>query len=159
MRGTANTSSEGRFCGRAVHGVSNLGSEQMREIEAHRSKDRPTPWPHLAARYGVNEIDLRRLFDPANDDAPARPTAVAPLSKEEQAARRDERFRAMWIADVPAEQIMAALTMSHQTVHNFRARLGLQKRPQGRRPGRDVRPSAVADRVAWNRIGDWGRGA
>lgn len=72
MKGTIYTPVGGNYCGRAARGVSSLGHEEMRQIEAHRSKDRPTPWAHLADRYGVNEIDLRQMYQPANDhDAPA----------------------------------------------------------------------------------------
>lgn len=52
-----------------------LTHEEIREIEAHRAKDRPTPWQALAIRYGRSEIEIRALFQtkPANDVAPAWP--------------------------------------------------------------------------------------
>jgi hypothetical protein len=134
MRGTVNTSTEGRFCGRAVHGVSNLGSEQMREIEAHRAKDRPTPWAHLALWYGVNEIDLRGLFEASNTDVREPRAHAGPLTREELLARRDQRFIALWNADVPASEIMGSLGVSFYTVQKMRERLGLSKRAVGRPP-------------------------
>ena len=131
MSRAVNTSTAGDYCGRAVHGVSSLGYHELREIEAHRAKDRPTPWPHLAARYGVNETDLRALFERANDGAPKAPPPPSPR----QPASRDDRFRAMWEAGVPNLEIMTALRLSAQTVSNIRDRLGLKKRGKGRPSG------------------------
>ena len=46
-----------------------LTSVEIREIEAHRAKDRPTPWQALARRYGRPESDIKALFiKPDNDD-------------------------------------------------------------------------------------------
>lgn len=39
-----------------------LDQTQIREIEAHRMRLRPTPWSALAKRYGVCELDIRALF-------------------------------------------------------------------------------------------------
>lgn len=56
-----------------------LSVAEIREIEAHRAKDRPTPWQALAQRYGRPETEIRDLFrKPDNDDeaAPAWPLGV-----------------------------------------------------------------------------------
>lgn len=46
-----------------------LTPAEIREIEAHRAKDRPTPWRALARRYGRPEADIKALFiKPDNDD-------------------------------------------------------------------------------------------
>ena len=132
-RTARSASAEANFCGRAAHGVSGLGSEEMRQIEAHRSKERPTPWAHLAARYRVNEIDLRRLFEPANDDV-VMPKAVAPQTHEDRLTVRDKRFVAMWKENAPRSEIMLALGISASTVDHLRARLRLPKRLAGRKP-------------------------
>jgi len=54
-------------------------SEEIREIKAHRAKERPTPWAALARRFGRCEADIRALFapvevatKPALDKLPAR---------------------------------------------------------------------------------------
>lgn len=138
MRGTANTSDGGRFCGRAVHGVSNLSGEDRRQIEAHRAKDRPTPWAHLALRYGVNEIDLRKIFEPAaNDDAPL-PVAVvappAPARPRNLTAERETLFRELWGSGIPKYEIAARMTLSAQQIDRLRVKLALPVRQVGSKP-------------------------
>lgn len=124
-----------RFCGRADTGISKLTIEDLRQIEAHRAGSRPTPWPHLALRYGVNEIDLRGLFESANDDRP-KGCVEEPLSRQEAGARRNARFREMWIAGVPRSAMAEAMGMDIYSIDRTRARLGLAKRervPRARR--------------------------
>lgn len=41
-----------------------LTATEIHEIEAHRAKERPTPWSALARRYGRCEADIRALFAP-----------------------------------------------------------------------------------------------
>lgn len=132
MRGTANTSSEGSYCGRAVRGVSNLSHEDFCQIEAHRAKDRPTPWAHLAARYGVNEIDLRRLLDPRKDDGDDRP-APLPVARNRR-ADREARFRSLWTNGVPKSEIISIMGISSTTLDTLRLKLGLPKRAVGAKP-------------------------
>jgi hypothetical protein len=139
MSRVTNSSVEGNYCGRAVHGVSNLGREEMREIEAHRSKERPTPWAHLALRYNVNVVDLRRLFEQKNDNAPAAAVASpvarddTPTAREDAMRVRDLTFRALWAAETPRDDIMAALGISASTVDKMRLRLRLPRRVPGRK--------------------------
>lgn len=59
-----------------------LTEVEIREIEAHRLKDRPTPWNALARRYGRCEADLRAVFDPPV----ALPVAIPPKIVPPQAA-------------------------------------------------------------------------
>lgn len=116
--------------------ISNLSAEDMRQIEAHRAKDRPTPWAHLAAWYSVNEVGLRNLFEkPANDDAAAKPEPPA-ITKEERRAARDARFRLMWEQDIPRIEMMAALGISAATIDVDRRRLNLPRREPGRKSER-----------------------
>lgn len=131
MKGTANTSAGGQWCGRAVHGVSSLCGEDMRQIEAHRAKERPTPWAHLALRYGVNEIDLRRLFEPGNDNLLPRP---APDQKQATRTERERRFRTMWAEGMPKSEISNLLGMSFPSIDKMRLKLGLSKRAEGTKP-------------------------
>ncbi len=103
-----------------------LTHEEIREIEAHRAKDRPTPWQALAIRYGRSEIEIRALFQtkPANDVAPAWPLgacdAPSPLAEETTAelpgtrakvdvfcsryARREQLFHPGDAVDVVADE-------------------------------------------------------
>lgn len=131
MSKATNTDSRGRFCGRAVHGVSNLSHEDMRQIEAHRAKERPTPWAHLARRYAVNEIDLRQLFEGANDNA--LPVATPPQDVA-AANERDERFRALWLSETAKSEIAYLLGMGFHSIDRTRRRLGLPKRKEGAKP-------------------------
>lgn len=47
-----------------------LTNAEIFEIEAHRKRERPTPWQALAQRYGLSEIDLRAAFEPRTSPAP-----------------------------------------------------------------------------------------
>jgi hypothetical protein len=134
MRNTARSSNEGAYCGRAVHGVSNLCHEDLQQIFAHRSKDRPTPWAHLAARYGVNEIDLRQLYDAKNDNKPRvkREPEVKPAPRLGITAR-DARFSRMWNEGMAKTDIALALGIHVTTVDKMRDRLGLEKRRRSSR--------------------------
>lgn len=40
-----------------------LTFDDRMEIEAHRAKDRPTPWSALARRYGRCEADLKAAME------------------------------------------------------------------------------------------------
>lgn len=127
MSKATNTDSRGRFCGRAVHGVSNLSHEDMRQIEAHRAKERPTPWAHLAMRYRVNEIDLRRLCDPLNDNRPE-PVKPAPVR---EALTPAQMLPPLWEAGLPVDQISNILKIDARSVSRLRERLGLPARKRG----------------------------
>lgn len=50
-----------------------LSPEDVRTIEAHRAKPRPTPWPALAQILGRCEADLRAAYS----TAPTTPVIVA----------------------------------------------------------------------------------
>lgn len=41
-----------------------LTMTEMREIEAHRSRDRPTPWQALANRYGRSVEEVKAVLHP-----------------------------------------------------------------------------------------------
>jgi hypothetical protein len=145
MSGNANNAAAafgaGRFACSARRTISNLTPAEMSEIENERSKDRPTPWAHLATRYAVNELDLRRMFDPNKPKAVAAPPA--PDTHQDRVKLRDERFLVMWKEGAPRLDIMSALGISASTIDHTRARLGLDRRVPGRKTG-DWTPQDIA---------------
>lgn len=57
-----------------------LTLEEIRQIEAHRAKDRPTPWQALSAMFGRTVEDLKAMFGeiaaiPLPEIGPAQPPA------------------------------------------------------------------------------------
>lgn len=60
-----------------------ISQAEINEIEAHRAKERPTPWSALARRYGRCEADLRAMFEPSSAPEPIRPLepVASPLSR------------------------------------------------------------------------------
>lgn len=136
MSRTANTSAEGTYCGRAVHGVSNLSFEDLRQIEAHRAKDRPTPWAHLARRYSVNELDLRAMFVGTNGNSEpviAMAPQLAPRTRSIE-GEREARFRALWTSGAPKSEIAYLMAMTSAQMDRLRVRMGLEKRKEGAKP-------------------------
>lgn len=70
----------GSFAGQRRGGITQA---EIHEIEAHRAKERPTPWSALARRYGRCEADLRAMFEPSATPEPIRPLepVASPLSR------------------------------------------------------------------------------
>lgn len=64
MSAAQNPTSAGLFATSRKGGLSAI---EVREIEAHRSKLRPTPWSALARQYGRCEADLRAHFIPVTE--------------------------------------------------------------------------------------------
>lgn len=134
MGGTASKDQSGRWCGRAARGVSTLSAEDWRQVEAHRSKERPTPWQALSERYGVPVADLRAHFEAAM--LPAAPVVVAlPVLVAEEStwtARRTRLLRRMWCdLDLQAGEIAAALMVTERAVSAKVQRMGLQRYHMG----------------------------
>lgn len=67
MSAAQNPTSAGLF---ATSRKGGLTTVEIKEIEAHRAKDRPTPWSALAKRYGRCEADLRAFFAPIEPTKP-----------------------------------------------------------------------------------------
>lgn len=128
----------GRFCGRAVTGISKLSREDIHQIEAHRTRERPTPWAHLAKRYGVNEIDLRQIFEgPCETRLPPAPTPVvlnSAAARQAVLCERDARFRGLWLSGMPKTEISEIMAITFRQMDRMRIRLGLAKRAEGRKP-------------------------
>lgn len=59
MSGAMNPTGPGDF---ATSRRGGLTREEIREIEAHRGRPRPTPWQALSERYGRSVSDLKALF-------------------------------------------------------------------------------------------------
>jgi hypothetical protein len=135
MSGNANSAAAafgaGRFACSARRTISNLTPEELAEVERERSKDRPTSWAHLAARYAVNELDLRRMFDPNKPKAVTEPAKPAPTTFQDHLAARNVRLAEMWLAGVPVADICRALGIGNSVLSKYRARLGLAPRTPG----------------------------
>jgi len=53
-----------------------LTQAELREIEAHRAKERPTPWQALAMRYGRPVAEIRALYADMQEKTQAAPREV-----------------------------------------------------------------------------------
>ena len=141
MSGNANNAAAafgaGRFACSARRTISNLSPAELAEIEAARSKDRPTPWAHLAAQYAVNELDLRLMFDPNKPRACA-PVKSVPLTFHEHRVERMARLKVMWLAGVPVAEICTTLGIGNSVMSKDRARMGLAPRTHGIQKKRDT---------------------
>lgn len=104
-----------------------LTHDQKREIEAHRAKERPTPWQALSARYGKPVEDIRAVLSAplpvvASAD-PVRPGA------ETWTVRDERRLRVMFIdLDLPASTVAEAMGRSREAIIGKASRMGLKKR-------------------------------
>jgi hypothetical protein len=137
MAGNASRDTRGSYCGRAVHSVSALTAEDWRKIEAHRRRERPTPWQALADIFRVSQSDLKSHFDAcllnvANDHSAPVPPAEVP---EEEIPgtwneRRTRLLTTMWSdLHLTAREIAQALNVSERAVSSKVIRLGLQRKP------------------------------
>lgn len=109
-----------------------LTRDQIREIEAHRAKDRPTPWQALSNRYGRTVSDLQAAVDKTPIYAPAliEPVDIAPAQWSEEDERR---LRVMFIdLDLPATAVAAALGRTRESIIGKARTMGLKKRVIGR---------------------------
>jgi hypothetical protein len=91
----------------------------------------------IATILGCCMEDVARVLNP-DPDAPAKndnaAAVKAELTFQDRRALRDDRFRAMWLAEVPRDEICRALGMSVSTITADRIRLGLAKRAPGVKP-------------------------
>lgn len=135
---TTNASKDirGNYCGRAVHAVSALSSEDWRQIEAHRCRERPTPWRALSDMYRVPQVDLKAHFDAclinvANDHSAPVPPSEMP---EEEAPgtwneRRTRLLKTMWCdLHLTAREIAMSLNLTERAVSSKVVRMGLKRR-------------------------------
>lgn len=98
---------------------------EIREIEAHRNRDRPTPWQALASRYGRPVEDIQAvIFTPRPAPEPE-PEPVQEFVWDECAVRR------LWVMfidlDLSAAQVAASLGCTREAIIGKANRLGLKK--------------------------------
>lgn len=110
-----------------------LSAAEIREIEVHRAKDRPTPWQALSAMYGCSVADLQALFAPKGDNDNA---VAAPATKEREPQRRGANLwtpHALHLLKLAveygqtAEQIAEMIGCSRTTVNSKITDLGLKR--------------------------------
>lgn len=101
---------------------------EIREIEAHRCRERPTPWQALSARYGRPVAEIQALMAPAPQPEPVRqPAPTTPVWD----GRRIKRLKTLFIdLDLPASEVAVALGCSREAVIGKARRLGLNKAGQ-----------------------------
>jgi hypothetical protein len=149
---TAKLDIGGRFCGRARHGISSLSAEDMRQIEAHRAKHRPTPWQALARRYNVNELDLRQIvvgLTPAHrPEQAASPVVVHHEDPPELiwSPRRVAILKRMWcLNSCTTAEIAEVLKISAEAVVGKIRRLNLDKGQEAPIPNIGSNALAIID--------------
>lgn len=122
-----------------------LTMEQVREIEAHRAKDRPTPWQALAARYGRPVADIRAVME---SPRPASAQTVEPpeppqIDKRKAASDRltskEPMMVRLWNQGVGVQEISRTLGIGLSSVTTLRNRLNLPSRVAGN-PGLEWTP-------------------
>lgn len=132
MSRATNTDGRGAYCGRAANGVSALSMEDLRQVEAHRSKERPTPWSHLARRFGCNEVDLRMMYEGKIE--PAKPATT--IRQPVEAITLKERLRMMWTRGDAVRNICEDLGLSERRFRTMQRDMGLPpRRPRDLRDG------------------------
>jgi hypothetical protein len=110
-----------------------LTCEEIRQIEALRSKDRPEPWQALAARFGRPVEDIkavctapRPVVEIARHLPPPEP--VAPPQPVNTPAAL---LPGLWIAGLSVDQISNILGIDDRSVRRLREKLGLPPRYRG----------------------------
>jgi hypothetical protein len=114
-----------------------LTADEVHEIQAHRHRDRPTPWQALAARYGRPVATIQAVFYAprptghvrTDDDAPPPPPHNIPIA--ERTPQHDDLVRALWQGGIGVREICNTLNISQTTLTLIRKRLGLKARAVG----------------------------
>lgn len=141
MTAAQNATNAGAFATCRRGGMTN---EEIREIEAHRSRSRPTPWQALAVRYGRCVTDLRLAADPTFQRPQSVVSAPPPLprssakklsvrvggQKPRALSEADHRVLAMVeagsLSRIKAAEIMATTPKTIRRCLERRADAGLQ---------------------------------
>ena len=125
MKSTANTSTAGRFASRR------RGLPDWDHILKLRAQGISVQ--NISQMVGCSMADVHRLLqpDPSKDNPTTPPGEQTP---DDRRQARDERFRALWLAEVPRDEICHALGIGASTLDNDRRRLGLPGRVRGRKP-------------------------
>ena len=114
-----------------------LTPDEIHQIEAHRNRDRPTPWQALAARFGRPVATIQAVISAPrptghvriDDDAPPPPPHNTPIA--DRITRHEDRVRALWQDGVGVNAICNTLNISPTTLTVIRKRLGLKPRAVG----------------------------
>jgi DNA-binding CsgD family transcriptional regulator len=114
-----------------------LTTDEIHEIEAHRNRDRPTPWQALAARFGRPVATIQAvIYAPrptghvrTDDDAP--PPLPHNTRVSDRITKHEQRVTALWKAGVGVNAICNTLSISQTTLNVIRKRLGLKLRAVG----------------------------
>ena len=114
-----------------------LSPEEIHQIEAHRNRERPTPWQALAARFGRPVADIQAVITSprpsgqirTDDDVP--PPLPHNTRVFDRITKHEERVKAMWQDGVGVNAICNALNISQTTLNVIRKRLGLKARAVG----------------------------
>lgn len=118
-----------------------LTSAEIREIEAHRSKERPTPWSALAKRYGRCEADLRSAMSMSASIIEA--DAIAPEPRGEWSADEITLLQLLFIdMKKPMGEIVRILDRDECNIKWKLRSLGLVRRGNREtcRRGHDMQP-------------------
>lgn len=114
-----------------------LTPDEIHQIEAHRNRERPTPWQALAARFGRPVADIQAVITSprpsghirTDDDAPPPPPANTRVS--DRITKHEERVKTLWDDGVGVNAICSALGISPTTLNVIRKRLKLKPRAAG----------------------------
>jgi len=114
-----------------------LTTDEIHEIEAHRNRERPTPWQALSARFGRPVADIQAvIYAPrptghvrTDDDAP--PELPHNTRVSDRITRHEERVKALWEDGVGVNMICNTLNIGPTTLTVIRKRLGLKARAVG----------------------------
>jgi len=114
-----------------------LTPDEIHQIEAHRNRDRPTPWQALADRFGRPVATIQAvIYAPrptghvrTDDDAP--PPLPHNTRVSDRITKHEKRVTALWKAGVGVNAICNTLNISQTTLNVIRKRLGLKARAVG----------------------------
>jgi hypothetical protein len=114
-----------------------LTPDEIHQIEAHRNRERPTPWQALAARFGRPVADIQAVMSAprpsghvrTDDDAP--PELPHNTRVSDRITKHEERVKALWEDGVGVNMICNTLNIGPTTLTVIRKRLGLKARAVG----------------------------
>jgi len=114
-----------------------LTTEEIRQIEAHRNRERPTPWQALSARFGRPVADIQAVICSPRPTGEVRTDDLAPPAPPpntrvcDRITKHEERVKALWEDGVGVNAICSALGISPTTLNVIRKRLKLKARAVG----------------------------
>jgi hypothetical protein len=114
-----------------------LTPDEIHQIEAHRNRERPTPWQALAFRFGRPVATIQAVMSSprptgrvrSDDDAPPPPPHNIRVS--DRITQHEELVDALWKGGASVTLICETLNISATTLTVIRKRLGLKARAVG----------------------------